>query len=314
MVWVFTINNFEDTQCVKEWSDVKDAIWQSEVGASGTPHLQGFVRFVKNKRLTALKKLSATAHWEASKDPKAAIAYCSKEDTRVEGPWTIGSPGGQQGKRKDIEEAVARIESGDDVTDIISDIPGMVRYRSHLLSHSGAIKNKQAKKARVEVMKGLVLRPWQQDVVDMLDLPADDRHVLWIFERIGNVGKSTLGKYLEATRDAWWTTLGKKADMAYAYDRQRIVVFDVARTNESALDNLYSIAESLKNGSIFSSKYESIAKVFDPPHVVVFSNEPPNRSKMSKDRFVVFEVVNDTLVSSEEDTFDVVSYHEKYNK
>lgn len=301
-VWCFTINNYDDADVVRTWDGVKDAIWQAEVGESGTPHLQGFVRFSKNKRLSALKKVSPTAHWEVCKSVSASVDYCSKDDSRKDGPWTIGSPNGSQGKRKDIDVAVERVANGDSLADIIKDAPGMVRYISHLERYSELSTNQEAKRQRRELKVGADLRQWQQELVAMLDLPPDGRHFLYIFERSGNVGKSWMASYLQATRGAFWTRPGKISDLAHAYQREPIVVMDIVRTNvEGAVANVYGFTESLLDGSIFSPKYGSCVKTFSPPHVVVFSNEPPDMSKMSKDRYVVYEIENDTLVSYTED-------------
>lgn len=63
-------------------------VFQLEEGESGTPHFQGYVRFTKRMRLGNLKKVLPQAHWEnRKKPPKAAIAYCKKEEGRIEGPW-----------------------------------------------------------------------------------------------------------------------------------------------------------------------------------------------------------------------------------
>jgi len=88
--------------------------------------------------------------------------------------------------------------------------------------------------------------------------------------------------------------------LAHAYQREPIVVMDIVRTNvEGAVSNVYGFTESLLDGSVFSPKYGSCVKTFDPPHVVIFSNDPPDYTKMSKDRYCVYEICNDTLVSYE---------------
>lgn len=113
--WCFTINNPIDDQLPGTWDNIKFCKWQKEVGASGTPHLQGVVLFDKPIRLAgffhrlslhmtyaALKKMCPTAHWEPKKGTwPQAIAYCSKEETRVAGPWTIGDTP-QPGARTDL--------------------------------------------------------------------------------------------------------------------------------------------------------------------------------------------------------------------
>jgi len=47
----------------------------------------------------------------------------------------------------------------------------------------------------------------------------------------------------------------------------------------------YDFLEELKNGYVFSPKYESKNKSFPTPHVVVLMNEIPDKSKLSEDRY-----------------------------
>jgi len=78
--WVFTLNNYteEDCKAISAWA-CKGVAYSKEVGASGTPHLQGFVCFAVQKSLKALKALSDRAHWEVMKGSlKQNEAYCSK--------------------------------------------------------------------------------------------------------------------------------------------------------------------------------------------------------------------------------------------
>ena len=48
--------------------------------------------------------------------------------------------------------------------------------------------------------------------------------------------------------------------------------------------------ESIKNGRVFSAKYESKMKVFDPPHVICFANFEPKREAMSADRWAIVDL------------------------
>lgn len=80
--YCFTLNNFSE----EEFSALIGTSCQyivigKEVGASGTPHLQGFVQFAKpGKSLVGVKKLNTRAHWEMTKgNIDQNVTYCSKD-------------------------------------------------------------------------------------------------------------------------------------------------------------------------------------------------------------------------------------------
>lgn len=97
--WCFTLNNpglghaYNAIKC--QYLVVGD-----EVGASGTPHHQGYVYFAAQRSFAVVKKLLPEgAHIEkAHGSPQQAAAYCKKEKILIE---TGECP--TQGKRKDIE-------------------------------------------------------------------------------------------------------------------------------------------------------------------------------------------------------------------
>lgn len=132
--WIFTLNNPENNS-IAEFGDF--AIWQLEKGANGTPHLQGYVYMSRVCRLSAMKKKLPTAHWEPRQGThEQAYAYCSKEDTRVEGPWTYGVPPAQ-GARTDIAGLVDLARSGTSARAALEAIPAVyARYHrayAHIL-------------------------------------------------------------------------------------------------------------------------------------------------------------------------------------
>lgn len=96
--WCFTWNNPEDNYAdiLREWyeSDViKYGVCQLEEGEeTNTKHLQGYVEFKKQKTLAGCKKLIKQAHWApAAADGETNRKYCTKEETRKEGPWEWGT-------------------------------------------------------------------------------------------------------------------------------------------------------------------------------------------------------------------------------
>lgn len=95
--WMFTINNPGDRDKPKEFGDLKRAVWQLERGAEETTHYQGYIVLKKRMRSEALHKSVpwlARATLKVRNDGKvthkSAYDYCTKADTRVDGPWMIG--------------------------------------------------------------------------------------------------------------------------------------------------------------------------------------------------------------------------------
>lgn len=99
--FLFTMNN--PTEPVKFDGAFMDfLVYQKEVGENGTPHFQGYVELKAPTRLTTIIKKMPGCHIEARRgSQKQAIDYCTKVDTRVEGPWQEGQPK-TQGARTDL--------------------------------------------------------------------------------------------------------------------------------------------------------------------------------------------------------------------
>lgn len=120
-VWTFTINNFtdEDVERIKSWADddfVKAATVGEERGSSGTPHLQGFVRFKDTVTHVRAKVLIGDrSHVEPCRNPDAAAEYCRKEGNVIIDKSHVDKATGKrgmQGWRKDIQELHQALDEG----------------------------------------------------------------------------------------------------------------------------------------------------------------------------------------------------------
>ena len=61
--WVFTWNNYNDKKAPQAWPDMAQLVYQCEIcPETKTPHLQGYVRFKKNKRFNAVKPYTASCN------------------------------------------------------------------------------------------------------------------------------------------------------------------------------------------------------------------------------------------------------------
>lgn len=136
--WVFTLNNppeegYDIFEELGGGSKVRFLAYQLEVGSEGhTPHYQGYVVLKSKVRLTAVKKLLPTAHWEVRRGTHAeAFEYVTKDDTRAEGavPVVIGDPPDRQGARSDLVEVQKSLDSGASLADVAeSHFAAFVRY------------------------------------------------------------------------------------------------------------------------------------------------------------------------------------------
>lgn len=266
-----------------------------EVGSGETAyrHLQGYIVLTEKKRLAQVKEILGwpTVHLEKrkAKSHKEAVDYCKKDGAFHE--WGM-LPHEERG-RTDLQAAKDFLLSGHTIEELmLHDELGEVyakypRYCAEVLNahRSGATKRK-----RLELYNSCVLRPWQKELEDKLIETPDTRTIFWYFDTAGKTGKSFMGDYLSYKLNAFYTTGGKLLDLAYAYGSEPIVCIDLSRTQADKIDHLYAFAEMLKNGRIFSGKYQSTNKVFDTPHVVFFANFEPNYMALSTDRWSVVDL------------------------
>lgn len=125
--WHFTINNHtaaDEQWCHNIADDVNRITVSEEVGENGTPHLQGMITFKTAKRLSALKKLHATAHWSSERVADSAL-YCLKNNSRN----IINQKNSNQGERTDLQKACDSVAAGASIREMYLQHPTvMVRY------------------------------------------------------------------------------------------------------------------------------------------------------------------------------------------
>jgi len=94
-------------------------LYGKEKGASGTPHLQGYVTFKQQKRLSALKKLLPTAHWEPAKGTSQHnYDYIANNPEKPNPDYIEYGDIPTQGKRTDLKAACDLIKEGQSMTTV----------------------------------------------------------------------------------------------------------------------------------------------------------------------------------------------------
>lgn len=134
--WTFTFNNPPPGFELSIDDDVDYLVYQIERGS--TTHVQGYLRFKSRKRFTtALNWLHGKGmdgvHIEAAKGTEEDNKnYCTKNDTRIEGPFEFGNykgDSGKQGKRSDLEKIAKDLQEGRELKEIAIEHPAdFIRY------------------------------------------------------------------------------------------------------------------------------------------------------------------------------------------
>lgn len=147
--------------------------------------------------------------------------------------------------------------------------------------------------------EGVVWKDWQSDLIDTVDTCKSSRAIHWVHEPTGNVGKSYLAKFL-ALRTGTIICQGKSSDIFNQVNAciesgslPKLVLVDVPRVTLDYVS--YNAIECLKNGMLYSGKYEGGICIFPQPTVCCFANEPPKREKLSEDRWRVYRIKDDKL-------------------
>lgn len=315
--WPFTINfdsqHPTEDDMPEHWpqNNIKYVSYQFEM--EGCLHMQGYVYLKEGRTLAQMKSVfDERAHWEVQRGTfDEAISYtkkpcaltcshdfCTKEremPTALPGThvaWGIPPEKGDGVRDSKVSEAVASlVRAGESLESIDEQYSGYVminlkRIREYSSYHTSLRALKRKKQRLVD--QHIVLRPWQQQVLDELE-KQDERHILWIWDD-GETGKSNfIGGVLRRDKPSLFRigmVKGGDQHLVYAYKGQEYVHIDIPYT--FPIDEApYSFMEGLKTGELFSTKYESGELYFDPPKVLVTANKPPPAEKQGKNRFII---------------------------
>lgn len=283
--WCFTLNNYTPADLDRlsaPIAGVEYLIFGREVGSSGTPHLQGTVCFQSRKRLQQVISLIGQAHCTITRYLSQSIEYCKKDGDFTE-VGDLPESARKKEEKSELEEFKQSVKEG--VTDLVTlrELHSSVWASCERFCLQYIEDNRP--KHKVETHP---LRDWQADLYGQLILPPDKRKIFFIVDLSGNQGKSWFARYYTDIHDnAQIIVPGKKADMAYIVsEEKKVFFFDCPRSKQGDFIQ-YDFLEELKNGYIFSPKYQSKVKRLATPHVVVLMNEHPDMSKLSADRYTV---------------------------
>lgn len=134
--------------------------------------------------------------------------------------------------------------------------------------------------------------PWQKEIIEMIKTEADDRRINWFFDKKGGVGKTSIAKHMciKYPKNILYVG-GKSNDIKFGVksfldnpkNELLMCIFDFTRSIEGFVS--FEAIEAIKNGIFYNTKYESGMVVFNSPHIIIFANFEPDKSKLSEDRW-----------------------------
>jgi hypothetical protein len=302
----FTWNDYSE----ENRSDVMEKLPYVKYGVIGregegpgkTRHLQGYLRFDRTRRFAAIKAEWAsingnTVHFAKSRRGfKANFKYCTKEGDWIE--W--GDRPEQSGTRNDIKQMLDLVRNGKTDLEIAEELPSeYTKYYKCINEFREKLNTKKGEDDLADYFAGKELRDWQQFIYERL-IVQGERKVLWISDAIGNSGKTWFSKWLVWKQKAFYCQGGRNNDVSCAYQNQKFVIFDLCRDTQK--DAPYSMIEQMKNGLIWSPKYQSHTKVNSYAKVLVVANWMPNLTKLSNDRWDIIDMEDmELLIQTERD-------------
>ena len=201
---------------------------------------------------------------------------------KEEALWT------ERGIRSDVIAAMAKHIGGTETDDVTA------LYKKYGASFFTAWKAEREKeKARVNAMKvnNFVLKPWQEDVVSLLEQQNQDT-ILYV-EAPEQAGKTALANYLRRTKGAYMASNSLTRSIRKNYHRQEYVVID-SQTGHSPDDVLVE----LKNGKMHDTTKVKTMPI--PPKILVMSRgfNPPRliAGHRCRHQNTVKKVVDGTLI------------------
>lgn len=258
--WCFTVNNpGENAQ--KELRDAYNAAgspiayvcWGREVGESGTPHLQGYIRLHKVTGLKGVRAITL-AHWEPRRGTEPqAITYCEKE-----GDFEELGERARPGARNDISSFLDAVRGGSGALELSESHPvEFVKY------HRAA-----------EVLRG------------GLGLPRADKTIVHWYHGATGTGKSKLA--FQENDGAYWKDMSS-GQWWDGYEQQECVVFDDMRKDTFKFHELlrlfdrYPLRIQVKGGyREFNSKKIIVTSCYAPDNLYESRCEEDMRQLMRR--------------------------------
>lgn len=207
--WFITVNNPTDAWdegngwkiLESVFGDIRGGVYQCEKAGTGTSHIQGCFHLVNKCRPQTMKnkvRSKSIQGWiRPCIDFKKSLKYCSKEETRMDGPYWYGdcSHGDidavfTQGKRTDLGTVAVDIDCGKTMKQVAQQHPtAFMKYHTGIEKYMTVTKDVKPREEMTSLHifwgapgTGKSRRAWYEGAArgDIYELPvAKESNVIW---------------------------------------------------------------------------------------------------------------------------------------
>jgi hypothetical protein len=201
----------------------------------------------------------------------------------------------------DINEYQRKLELGREIKEIVQEMkaPTLGLRREHaealeLFENRGHVKE----------IKPIEWRPWQIELLKYVDSPTS-RRIIWVVGKKGNEGKTFFQNQIEeqyGCHRVCAMSLTESPRNLLHYMRScvdittDIFLFNIPKSAEMDQEKM-GLLEHMKDGKAMAGKYTTKRMRFKTPNVImVFSNNYPDTSDFSEDRWNIFRINKEMLL------------------
>jgi hypothetical protein len=139
------------------------------------------------------------------------------------------------------------------------------------------------------------LRPFQKSLDIILDGPVNEKKIIWVYDPIGQLGKTEFLKYLFKKHNCPFSYGEKCSDIInlifnnkkyYLNTNKGIAIFNFGREMDMKHVSVKAL-EQISDGAISNTKFETGCFIMNCPHVLILANSLPITSTMTKGRFII---------------------------
>ena len=300
--WAFTLNNYDVEEPWKtmeelpEQKTLKYIVAGKEFAPStGTRHLQGYLEYFNCRSFQGTTRhlheiFGGNCHLEvAHSSLNENYLYCTKEDKY---PFVFKGTKKDSTKTEKSDIGEMAEVAAKEGTEACKEVYRMEYYiqKQAIDKAANALRSDIALKKLKEEFETATLKPWQHVVMKLVEIQGN-REILFVIDDIGNQGKTWLTQYMTIIHEGQCFDSTNKKDVAYALNPEKnTFIFDVTRATEPKMS--LQILESIKNGIVFSGKYESGTKIVSNAKVILMANSfnELHEAQLSVDRFMILHL------------------------